>query len=311
MKNKLFPEIEPFAQGRLQVDGAHQIHWQTSGNPSGQPVVWLHGGPGSSASGLHRRLFDPEKFLIVQFDQRGCGRSLPAGTIDRNETSDLITDIECLREHVGVHRWNVVGGSWGGALALFYAQAHPNRVEKMLLRSPFLCTQSEIENFMEHPPEGCRERWKALKALVPSGSGETILEFGYRVFCQENDAHMQLTLARAWVAYEAAMNVYPSSAPPLGAMADEALIARYRIQSHYLVHRCFVQQDILKNASVLADIPLTIVHGDQDALCPFENSVVIQRSVPQAKIVRVARGAHDLTDPGMLAATIAEIACWG
>lgn len=310
MKNKLFAETQPSSQGWLAVGNGHQIHWQASGNPEGIPVVWLHGGPGSSASPLHRRFFDPALFWIIQYDQRGCGRSLPAGEIHHNETVDLIADIERLREYLSLSRWSVVGGSWGGALALLYAQAHPERIIRMLLRSPFLCTQAEIENFMEHPPEGCRERWESLQSLVPQAVQQNILAFGYRVFCLEQDVQQQVQLAQAWMAYEAAMNVYPAQAPTLSLTGNDTLIARYRIQSHYLWHRCFVGQNILAQSHRMSEIPLTLVHGERDALCPFANSLDIQRAVPQAKLVRVAGGGHDLTDPGMLNATFQELAYW-
>lgn len=310
MKTKLFPAVEPFKQWWLAVGGGHEIHWQTSGNPEGRPVVWLHGGPGSSASPLHRRFFDPALFWVIQFDQRGCGRSRPSGAILQNETAELITDIERLRMHLGVSRWSVVGGSWGGALALLYAQTYPAHVDRMLLRSPFLCTWAEIENFMEHPPQACQARWHVLKNLVPTHINLTILEYGYRVFCQEQDVQRQTRLAHAWAAYEAAMNVHPMQAPPLSAFDDAALIARYRVQSHYLFHHCFVDQDILSRSRALEQIPLVLVHGELDALCPVENSLAIQRVAPHAKLVQVAGSGHDLTDPGMLAATFEEIALW-
>lgn len=310
MKTKLFPETQPRAQGWLAVGGGHEIHWQTSGNPEGAPVVWLHGGPGSSASPLHRRFFDPEAFWIIQFDQRGCGRSRPQGEIQQNETRYLIADIERLRTHFGLSAWSVVGGSWGGALALLYAMSHPERIERMLLRSPFLCTPAEIENFMECPPLACRERWLSLKSLVPVDSGQTVLEYGYQVFCMENNFTEQVRLAQAWAAYETAMNVYPAQAPVLGPLDESALIARYRIQSHYLKHHCFVRTDLLAGSHALKEIPLTLVHGDSDALCPFANSQAIQRTVPHAKLVRVDNAGHDLTDAGVLAATLVELGLW-
>lgn len=310
MKIKAFPEIPSAAQGWLDVGRGHLMHWQTSGNPNGTPVVWLHGGPGSSASPLHRRFFDPDKFWIIQYDQRGCGRSTPAGETEANQTSDLVNDLELLRHHLRLSRWSVVGGSWGGALALLYAKTYPRAVERMLLRSPFLCTAAEIENFMEFPPEACRARWQLLKDQLPEGSEETILEFGYRVFCLERDALAQSRLARAWMAYEAAMNVYPSRASDVSAFDDTALIARYRVLSHYLKHQCFVDHDVLSGIRVLAELNLTLVHGDQDALCPFANSLAIQSALPQTQLLRVAGGAHDLTDAGMMAATFSALQKW-
>jgi len=310
MKTKLFPEVQPLRQGWLDVGDGHEVHWQASGNPEGRPVVWLHGGPGSSASPLHRRFFDPALFWIIQFDQRGCGRSRPPGAIQHNRTEDLIADIERLRDFLGLSRWSLVGGSWGGALGLLYAQAYPDRIERMLLRSPFLCTQAEIENFMEHPPEACRERWQGLRALVAASSNQTILSYGHEVFCQGQDQQEQVRLAYAWAAYEAAMNVYPAQAPTLGALDEAALVARYRVQSHYLAHKCFTAQNILTHAQALQSIPLVLVHGDLDALCPFENSLAIQRAAPHAKIIRVRGGGHDLTDPGMLQASFQALEEW-
>jgi proline iminopeptidase len=310
MKTKIFPSLEPLEQGWLEVGEGHAMHWQASGNPSGSPVVWLHGGPGSSASPLHRRMFDPSKFWVIQYDQRGCGRSLPLGAIHANQTADLIQDIERLREHLGLERWAVVGGSWGGALALLYAQTFPGVVSRMLLRSPFLCTAAEIRDFTESPPQALRARWQLIRDEMPAESTETVLAFGYRTFCLENDVKAQLKLARAWLFYEAAMNVYPAMAPDIGAPQENALIARYRVQSHYLQHGCFLNQELLSRAAALSKLDLTLIHGELDALCPFDNSVRIQSLVPQAQLVSVKGSGHDLTDEGMLAATFAAIQKW-
>ena len=310
MKIKVFPETSILTQGWLALGDGHEMHWQISGHPDGMPVVWLHGGPGSSASPLHRRFFDPAKFKIIQYDQRGCGKSRPVGAIHANRTSDLIEDIERLRCYLGIARWSVVGGSWGGALALLYAQSHPASIERMLLRSPFLCTATEIENFTESPPEACRALWLVLKGLKPTDSTETILEYGYRVFCLEQDQQIQTRLARAWMSYESAMNVFPRPVSGMGAVDDASLIARYRVQSHYLMHQCFVKQDLLSKAHVLRGLDLTLVHGDRDVLCPFENSLAIKRALPQARVVRVAGGGHDLTDDGVMAATFSALQEW-
>jgi len=310
MKSNLFPHAEPHKQGLLKLGDGHQMHWQASGNPVGVPVVWLHGGPGSSASPLHRRLFDPAKFLIIQYDQRGCGLSDSRGATQANTTPDLIEDIERLRQFLCVSQWHVVGGSWGGSLALLYVQSYSHVVEKVLLRSPFLCTASEIEGYMQSPPAQCLNLWQQIKKRLPPGSPETMLEFSYRVFCQEIDLPAQTRLAHAWVAYEAAMNSYPELAPKLGVLDDQALIARYKIQMHYLQHQCFVDQPILEHPQILQTLDLTLVHGDQDALCPFENSLTIQRAAPQAHLVRVAGVGHNMFDEQMLCAMLAQITNW-
>jgi proline iminopeptidase len=312
MKKTLFPDIEPEQQGLLDVGNGHRLHWQASGNPQGKPVVWLHGGPGASASRAHRRFLNPEKFWIIQFDQRGCGQSQSRGEIQANRTSDLVEDIERLRGIFDIQRWSVIGGSWGGALALLYAQAYPSAVERMLLRSPFLCTTAEISGYTEslHGFASCHELWRQIRALMPAGATQNVLEFSHRIFCQSNDAALQAELARAWIAYETALGALPASATVPGSLDVNALIARYRIQTHYLQNGCFVKPPILKRPEVLQGLDLTLVHGEQDALCPFENSLLIQRIAPQARLVRVPSAGHDLFASGMLQALVQAIAGW-
>jgi proline iminopeptidase len=321
----LFPDAPPERQAWLDVGAGHRIYFQTSGNPQGIPVVWLHGGPGSCSTAFHRRFLNPSKFWIIQFDQRGCGKSEPSGGIVANQTRDLINDIERLREHLGLARWHVVGGSWGGTLALNYAQAHPNVVSRVLLRSPFLCTQSEIDNYMERPPEVCHERWQLFKNQLPINTDESMLACCYRVFCEEQDQATQARIARAWVSYESAMNMFPkapsqSAQPPQPTQpsqtadrhttADDALIARYRVHCHYLIHGCFIDGEVLVQTQVLRSLDMTIVHGEEDALCPFKNSLAIKQFAPQTRLVHVAGAGHDLSDKGILAAMLSEIERW-
>ena len=310
MKNMLFPDLRPVREGWLAVGAGHEIYWQASGNPKGIPVVWLHGGPGSSASPLHRRFFDPTRYWIIQYDQRGCGRSLPQGSLVANQTQDLIEDLERLRLYFGLSSWAVVGGSWGGALALMYAQAHPEVVNRLLLRSPFLCTKEEIERFVQAPPSQCLESWSRLRAEIPEDSKEGILDFGYRIFSQTQDSEAQARLASAWAAYESAMNAYPAAAPELSPSELKPMIARYRVQCHYLAHQCFVQTGVLTLTKKLQGMGLTLIHGNQDALCPVENSVHIQCLVPAAKLLRIEGAGHDLTDAKMVAAMRQAIELW-
>ncbi len=319
MTTTLFPDARPERQAWLDVGAGHRIYFQTSGNPQGIPVVWLHGGPGSSSTAFHRRFLNPSKFWIIQFDQRGCGKSEPSGGIVANQTHDLVSDIERLREHLRLTRWHVVGGSWGGALALIYAQAHPNAVARVLLRSPFLCTQSEIDNYLKRPPEACRDLWRLFKDQLPIATGESKLACCHRVFCEEKDQATQGRIARAWATYESAMNMFPKlpsqSAQPsqtagTHATADNALIARYRVHCHYLKHGCFIDGEVLAQPQVLRSLDLTIVHGEEDALCPIQNSVTIKQIAPQTRLIRISGAGHDLSDKGISAATFAEIERW-
>jgi len=291
------------------------MHWQLSGNPNGVPVLWVHGGPGSSASPMHRRLFDPDKFLIIQYDQRGCGLSEPKGATHANTTPDLLADIERLRRALGVARWNVVGTSWGGALALLYAQAHSDVIDRVLLRSPFLCTAAEIDGFVYAPRPGCQTAWEWLESECrqgqPSDSNTTpILAHSYRTFCEGDDVAAQSRLARAWMTYEASMDAWPVPVSPTSRLGGRALIPRYQVHTHYLYHRCFVNHSILMHADALDGLGLTLVHGDQDALCPFENSLAIERVAPHAHLVRVAGAAHNMFDDRMMRALLIQLQTW-
>ena len=306
----LFPVLEPFDSGLLALDHGHQMHWQASGNPDGKPVLWIHGGPGSSASPLHRRLFDPTRFLIIQYDQRGCGRSEPHGDTAANTTSDLLQDIEHLRHALGIVRWDVAGGSWGATLALLYVQAHPDAVDRVLLRSTFLGTGAEIDAFLHEPQGACEAPWLQLRDACSNHGVGSILDISHRVFCEQSDNAAQCQLARAWVQYESAMDAYPAVAPSLSRFDDSALIARYQVHTHYLQHRCFLKQAVLSNTEVMRGLDLTLVHGEADALCPFANSVMIQRSVPHATLVPVAGAGHNMFDNRMLEALLMQFQTW-
>ena len=310
MHPMLFPDITPFRQGWLAVGAGHEIFWALSGNPEGIPVVWLHGGPGSAASPLHRRFFDPEQFLIVQFDQRGCGNSRPAGRLVSNQTRDLVADMDLLRNMLGLKAWCVVAGSWGGALALAYAHRFPSDILQMLLRSPFLCSPEEIEQFMRHPPSACNHALQQLMQQLPAGCSEDLLSYGHRVFCLEHDVTRQSMLASAWARYESAMNAYPQSVTDAGIPPGETMIPRYQIQCHYLVNACFVTREQLLAPEPLRHLNLTLIHGEQDALCPLSNSLAIAASAPAAHLIQLPGCGHELATPPMQNALLKVIAGW-
>lgn len=308
--SELFPELTPLRQGWLPVGGGHALHWEISGNLLGQPVVWLHGGPGSSASPMHRRFFDPERFLIIQYDQRGCGKSRSEHPLHHNQTADLVADLERLRKFFNIERWSIVGGSWGGALALAYAQNHADAIDHFLLRSPFLCSPAEIDQFMNHPPAACLEYWQDLNRLVPSDSQESLLAFGYRIFCRKNDAASQAALALTWAKYESAMNDFPQPIPEFQLSAGESLISRYQVQTHYLINHCFVKREDLIAPGQLRQMDITLIHGEDDALCPITNSDAILAVAPHAKLFRLKGCGHALNTQPMQQALSGAVANW-
>ncbi len=264
---------------------------------------------------MHRRLFDPEKYLIIQYDQRGCGRSRPRGEIRYNTTEDLLTDIERLRVALNVQAWHVAGGSWGASLALLYVQSNPMVIRRVLLRSPFLCTDQEINAYLSAPPEACKARWHSLVDVCNRQGRSTILDYSHAVFCADADDTPVATghlgeLARAWSVYEMAMDAWPASTTPPTRFDDQALIDRYRIHLHYLQARCFVQTPIVNQPERFKGVDLTIVHGEQDALCPFHNSLELQRRIPRAKVVPVSGAGHNAFDSRMVRAVMAEIGRW-
>ena len=307
---ELFPDLNPIRHGWLPVGDGHSLHWEISGNLKGKPVVWLHGGPGSSASPMHRRFFDPDRFLIIQYDQRGCGSSRSVHPLEQNQTADLVEDLERLRQFFGLNTWSVVGGSWGGALALAYAQKYAFVVEHLLLRSPFLCSPAEIDHFMNHPPAACLTHWQALKSHLPLNSSESLLAFGHRVFCEQNNLVSQSALAMSWSQYESAMNDYPAPAQALQLDSGVSQIPRYQIQCHYLMNHCFVTQDALLAPDNLNRMDITLIHGEDDALCPVTNSEAILAVVPGAKLVRLPGCGHALGTQPMQHAMLGAIASW-
>ena len=307
---KLFPELSAFRQGWLPVSDGHAVHWELSGNVKGKPVVWLHGGPGSCASPLHRRFFDPKRFLIIQYDQRGCGKSQSVDPLISNQTKDLVQDLECLREFLGLTTWSVVGGSWGGALALAYAQQYSERIAQLLLRSSFLCSTDEIDGFMNHPPATCLPQWQALRQQVPEIETESLLDFGYRIFCLEHDVTAQSALALRWAQYESAMNAYPDHAPVWTLQSGESLITRYQVQCHYLFNKCFVTREALLLSEALKKIDLTLIHGENDALCPVNNSEVIHAIAPDSTLIKLPLCGHELATQPMQQALLNAVASW-
>lgn len=295
---ELFPEIEPYRTGHLEVDGGHALYFEESGNAGGIPALFLHGGPGSRTRAAHRRFFDPRHYRIVLCDQRGCGLSSPAGRVESNTTQHLVADIERLRLHLGVGRWMLFGGSWGSALALAYAQAHPDRVTGLVLRGVFLASRDELQWYLGGMRKFIPEAWAEFAGAEPHG-----LLARYRALVDHADPGVALAAARSWNAYEARMMAMSDALVDAGSPPAEELLARVRVQLHYLAQDCFLREnELLDNLWRIGDTPAIIVQGRMDMVCPPQAALSVAQGLPGAELHMVPGGGHSASQPAMAAA---------
>jgi len=293
----LYPPLEPFAEQQLLVGGGHALHVEQCGNPAGFPVIFLHGGPGSQVRPIHRRFFDPRFYRVVLFDQRGCGRSTPQGATEENTTARLVEDVEALRLHLGLESALLFGGSWGATLALAYAAAHPRRVAAMLLRGVFLGSREEVDWYLGGLGELVPQAWQALA----QGAGPDLLGH-YHDLVSRNDA----AAAQRWVAYEDALMRLDAGEPVAaggGAQDPEAVLARARVQLHYLAHGCFLRPgELLAGLERLGEMRVLIVQGGQDRVCPPRTARELAGRLPRAELRLIENGGHSATGRAMAAA---------
>jgi len=305
----LYPQLEPATSMKLDVAGGHALYVETCGAAQGVPVLFLHGGPGSSINPNHRRFFDPAFYRIVLFDQRGCGKSAPVGGISHNTTQHLIDDIERLRIELRVERWILFGGSWGSALALAYAQCHPQRVRAMVLRGVFLASRAEVAWFLEGLRAFMPEAWLRLSGGDDGASAAALLA-RYHAEVFGGDACAALTAAERWNAYEGAVMAVgeasaPQSAAPAVGVAPVGSLARVRVQLHYLVHDCFLAPGaLLEGAAKLPPMPVIIVQGRRDLVCPPATAHALHRRWPGSSLRMVEEGGHSAMHPAMVDALV-------
>ncbi|SKA36196.1 prolyl aminopeptidase [Consotaella salsifontis] len=298
----LYPPIEPYRSGRLPVSGGHEIYWELCGNPEGKPAVFLHGGPGSGCSPAHRRLFNPARYNVLLFDQRGCGRSMPTGSLDGNTTWDLVEDIERLRELAGVERWLVFGGSWGAALALAYAEAHPDRASGLILRGVFTCQRSELDWFYGGGAAKLfPDKWEEfLRPIAEAERGDLIT--AYRERLTHADRAVRLEAARAWADWEGQTVTLRTRARSVGMpSASEATIAFSRIENHYFLNHAWLEEgQLIRDADRIRSIPGVIVQGRYDVVTPAVTSWALSKAWPEAEYRMVEGAGHAFSEPGIL-----------
>jgi len=302
-RRTLYPEIQPYETGMLDVGDGHRLYWELSGNPDGKPVVFLHGGPGGGSSPEHRRQFNPDKYKILVFDQRGCGRSTPYASLDHNTTWDLVEDIEKLRTEVAkVDKWMVFGGSWGSTLSLTYAQTHPDRATELVLRGIFLFDQFEIDWMYREGgasqiyPEGFDE----FIAHIPQEERGDLVE-AYRKRLTSGDKDVQLAAAKAWSKWEGdIVTLLPSPSTIEHFTSPDIAVAVARIENHYMANHGWLEQgQLLEGAKKLAGIPGVIVQGRHDTCTPPVAAWLLKQAWPEVELNIIPDAGHLFSEPGI------------
>ena len=307
-RSELYPEIEPYETGVLAVDDRHRVYWEQSGNPEGEPVVFLHGGPGAGASLAHRRFFDPGHYRIVVFDQRGAGRSTPLAELADNTTPHLVADIETLREALAIERWIVFGGSWGSTLAIAYAERHAGRCRALVLRGVFLCRREEIDWFLYGMRTVFPKRWREFAEFIPEGERDDLLA-AYYARLTDPDPAVHMPAARAWSTYEGACSTLLPNAELVSefGQSDMALCLA-RLEAHYFSNDIFLEPgSLLAGVGRLRSIPAVIVQGRYDMVCPMVTADELHRAWPEADYRVVAGAGHSAMEPGIRAELVAAM----
>lgn len=300
-RRSLYPPIEPYASGLLEVSDGHSIYWERCGTPGGKPAVFLHGGPGGGLSAKQRQQFDPALYDVLLFDQRGCGRSVPFASLEANTTWHLVADIEALREMAGHEKWLVFGGSWGSTLSLAYAQTHPERVSELVLRGIFLGSTSEFDWLYTYgASELYPEAWDDFQGHIPAEERGQLLEAYHRRLTSD-DASVRLAAAKAWAMWEGVtVTLLPDPDMIADFTADDHAVAVARIENHYFRHDCWLEPgQLLRDAGRLRDIPGVIVQGRHDCCTPPSAAWALKKAWPQVDLQIVADGGHLFTEPGI------------
>ncbi len=300
---QLFPPLEPFHTEMLKASPLHEIYVEQSGNPEGQPVLFLHGGPGSGTQPQHRCFFDPQHYRIILMDQRGCGKSKPHAELDENTTWDLVHDIELLRKHLGLRKWIVFGGSWGSTLALAYAAKHPSRLRGLILRGIFLCRKGEIDWLYQNGASQIYpDAWEEYLAVIPEEERSDMVT-AYHKRLTGADEQERLRAAQAWSKWEAATSMLLVNEKLIQSFDDPKHALEFaRIENHYFINKVFFESDnyLLENVEKMRQIPCVIVHGRYDVVCPVKNAWDLHKAWPEAQLHIVPDAGHSAWEPGIL-----------
>ena len=301
--HELFPPIEPYKHEYLRVSDIHEIYVEEVGNPEGKPVIFLHGGPGGGCADSYRQIFDPKKWRVILFDQRGCKRSTPFAELKENTTWDLVSDIEKIREHKNIDKWHVFGGSWGSTLGLTYAITHPERIDSLILRGIFLLRKKDINWFYQ---EGASrvfpDAWSEYEKVIPPEKRDNMVEAFYEILTGA-DRDKKISAARAWSVWEASTSKLKQDTELMeGFDEPEFAEAFARIECHYFTNNGFFESDnwILENCDRLKNIPTYIVHGRYDIVCPVDQAYELKKVIPHAELTVTPTSGHSLSEPQTL-----------
>ena len=301
---QLYPEIEPYNQFDLKVSDLHTIHVEESGNINGKPVIFLHGGPGGGIEPVYRQYFDPEKWCIIVFDQRGCGQSTPHAELQENTTWDLIADIEKIRQHLEIDKWVVFGGSWGSTLTLSYAITHPDRCKALVLRGIFMIRKKEINWFYQDGTSNIYpDAWEHYLRPIPEDERHDLVAAYYKRLTS-NDDSVRIEAAKAWSIWEASTSKLIQSEESIHAFEDAKVAEAFaRIECHYFTNRGFFDTDewLLENVDKIRHIPTVIVQGRYDVVCPMISAWELHRAFPEADFEIVQDAGHSMTEKGIAA----------
>jgi proline iminopeptidase len=302
-RRTLYPEIQPYRTGRLRVTGPHELYFEESGNPHGKPVVFLHGGPGGGTEAKMRRYFDPERYRIVLFDQRGCGKSTPFASLEENTTWHSVDDIEALRRELRIERWQVFGGSWGSTLALAYAETHPERVTELVLRGIFLLRPEEIRWFYQ---EGTSwifpDFWRDFIGHIPAAERGDLLSAYYSRLTSP-DLSVQRAAAKIWSVWEGRTSrLIPDAELIARTGGDEFSLAFARIEAHYFKHDAWLTggRGLLENIGRVRHIPGVLVQGRYDVVCPAKSAWDLHAAWPESNLIIVPDAGHSASEPGII-----------
>tara|TARA_B100001093_G_scaffold515681_1_gene592537 strand:- start:3509 stop:4441 length:933 start_codon:yes stop_codon:yes gene_type:complete len=294
---KFYNITKPFNRHYIKVSDIHELYVEEYGNKNGIPLIFLHGGPGAGTSSIYQKYFDPEKYRLVMFDQRGSGKSNPYGEVSQNSTQYLIDDISSILDYLGIEKSHIYGGSWGSTLALLYAEAFPDKVISLVLRGIFLCRKNDIQWFYQHgASEIYPEYWEDYISIVDKSKTDDILSEYHKMIFSDDDrvAHQA---CKEWSLWEGKCSCLYPTENVINAF-DECSVSLARIESHYFKNNCFIEENqIIKNIDKILDIPCTIVHGQYDMVCPIRQAYDLKQAYPKAKLIIARDAGHSLLEP--------------